>query len=223
MVSPPDDAAAGSGNTGQVVTLAANGATLTITGTWNSPVGVMRVAIAPSGNHWGASLHDGSCALFDPQHMSTPLWTFIPSVTGLGLAYGFDLTETSEGRIVLACGANVTQNSSTTGYLYVVDSVVVNGVRQGKLRWSANLQYSANPGVSLDRDAVYVTATDGEPISGGGETPGNFYLFSGGTGALVWSYPTAIMNWPMVITPNAATAFGGSDTGGVYYWTLPAT
>ncbi len=224
MVYPPDDSA-GTGtstqNTGQVVTLAASGGVLTVSGTWNAPVGSMRVAMAASGMHWAASMHDGSCALFDAQHVTEPLWTFTPSVTGLGLAYGLDLTETSDGRIVLACGANVTQNSVTTGYLYVVDAAVVNGERVPKQRWSASLQYSANPGVSLDRDAIYVTATDGEP-SGTTESPGNFYLYSGANGSLVWSYPTAIMNWPMVITPDASTAFGGSDTGGVYYWKLPA-
>lgn len=220
-IYPPEDGAASSGNTGQVVTFAANGGTLTPAGTWNSQVGVMRVAIAPSGNHWAASLHDGSCALFDPQHMSAPLWQFKPSVAGLGLAYGVDVTETTSGAVVLACGANVTVSGATKGYLYLVDSVAQQGGYAGKQRWGSSLQFSANPGVSLDQDATYVTATDGEPGTGA-ESAGNFYLFSGANGSQVWSYPTAIMNWPMVITPDAAAAFGGSDTGGVYYWKLPA-
>lgn len=218
----------GGASTGQVVSLSIAGAQLTVAGTWPSPVGVMRVAIAASGAWWGASLHDGSCALFGPANVSAPLWTYKPDVPNLSVAYGFDITETAEGRVVLACGANLRVASPPpvpappAGYLYVVESVQDGSGWFPQSCWGSPLTYSANPGVSLDREANRVTATDGQP---GDETPGqvsesagNFYLFDGASGSQLWSYATPVMNWPMVITPDGANLFGGSDDGSVYFW-----
>lgn len=209
-------------NTGQVISLAIDNGKLAVSGAWASPVAVIRVAIAATGNHWGASLHDGSCALFDQDHVTQPAWRYQPDVQNLGTAYGFDITETAAGRVLLACGANIkaTAPALATGYLYMVESVTDGSTQSPRFCWGSALQYSANPGVSLDREAQFVTATDGEPIdeSAGTETPGNFYLFDGATGTQQWRYATPLMNWPMAITPDGAHAFGGSDDGGVYFW-----
>lgn len=211
----------GGASTGQVVSLAIDNQKLIVSGAWASPVGVMRVAMAATGNYWGASLHDGSCALFSPSNITAPLWQYKPAVANLSLAYGLAITQTAAGRVLLACGANVSGTAST-GYLYLVESVQGGNTQTPQFCWGAQLTYSANPGVSLDREAQYVTATDGQP---GSETPGqvsesagNFYLFDGATGAQLWSYATPVMNWPMVITPDGSCAFGGSDDGSVYFW-----
>lgn len=222
----------GGPSTGQVISLGISDRQLAVSGSWASPVGVMRVAIAATGNYWGASLHDGSCALFAPGSVSTPLWQYKPDVANLDVAYGFDITETAAGRVVLACGANlyvaapVPTPAPPGGYLYLVESVASGSGQAPSFCWGATLAYSANPGVSLAREAQYVTATDGAP---GDETPGqvsesagNFYLFDGASGNQLWSYPTPVMNWPMAITPDGAHAFGGSDDGSVYYWASPA-
>ncbi|MES2316444.1 MAG: hypothetical protein V4631_03030 [Pseudomonadota bacterium] len=216
----------GSASTGQVVSLDVNGGQLTVTGTWPSAVGVMRVAIAATGNYWGASLHDGSCVLFDPANLNQPAWQYRPNVPGLNVAYGFDITQTAEGRVVLACGANLS-GTSPTGYLYLVESVQAGAAQAARFCWGAALDYSANPGVSLDREALTVTATDGQP---GDETPGqvsesagNFYLFDGASGTQLWRYATPVMNWPMAITPDGTRACGGSDDGSVYFWGPAAT
>ncbi len=213
----------GAPSTGQVVSLSVAGEQLAVSGAWPCPVGVMRVAMAATGKHWGAALHDGGCALFDPDHASAPLWRYRPDVPQLSVAYGFDITDTADGRVVLAVGANLSVAApAPAGYLYLVESVPSGAGWAGQLCWASELQFSANPGVSLDREARYVTATDGAPgdetpgqVS---ESPGNFYLFDGAAGAPLWSYATTVMNWPMVITPDAACAVGGSDDGSVYFW-----
>lgn len=219
-------------STGSVIGLTIQDNQLTVAGTAAFPVAVMRVAVAASGVAWGASLHDGSCALFALGSAGTPVWQYKPPVDNLSVAYGFDITQTGDGRIVLAVGANLHVTAPppapapNMGLLYVVEAVSGNSGPSAQLLWSSQLQYSANPGVSLDTEALYVTATDGQP---GDETPGhvvesagNFYLFNGATGAALWSYPTDQMNWPMTITPDGTAIFGGSDTGSVYYWSQAA-
>ena len=221
-------AASYSSSTGQVISLTISGTQLSVAGTWDSPVGSMRVAIAATGNFWGASLHDGSCALFAPGSVNAPVWQYKPDVQNLSVGYGFDITETTDGRVVLACGANLHSTAgSPGGYLYLVESVPGTIVPVAKFCWGAPLALSANPGVSLDRNASTVTATDGAP---GSETPGqvsestgNFYLFDAILGTQLWSVPTPVMNWPMVITPDGTHAFGGSDDGSVYYWGAAAS
>lgn len=219
----------GGASTGRVVSLAIKaGGQLALAGIWPSPVGVMRVAIAASGAWWGASLHDGSCALFNPAHVNAPLWTYKPDVANLSVAYGFAMTETASGRVLLACGANLRVATpppvpaAPAGYLYLVESVASGSAQVPRFCWGSALEYSANPGVSLDREASCVSATDGQP---GDQTPGqvsesagNFYLFDGASGQPLWRYATPLMNWPMVVTPDGARAFGGSDDGSVYLW-----
>lgn len=225
-----DDSADGgsSPSTGQVVSLSIAGNALSVSGTWPTGTGVQRVAMAATGNYWGAVLHDGSCALLGPANVDKPLWQFRPTLQNLGIAYGIDITETSAGRVVLACAANVpipeTEpiQAPSGGYLYLVESVPNGAGQAAKFCWGSQLQYSGNPGVSLAREAQSVTATDGQPIypltTPPKETPGNFYLFDGATGEKLWSYATPIMNWPMTITPDGSYAFGGSDDGSVYFW-----
>ena len=217
-----------SASTGAVISLAVTGNQLSVMGTWSAPVASMRVAVAATGNYWGASLHDGSCALFNASSTAQPLWTYQPDLPNLGVAYGFAITETAAGRVVLACGANLYPPSPVPvpappgGYLYLVESVQDGSTQAPQFCWGATLQYSANPGVSLDSEAQYVTATDGQPISTTStqvsESPGNFYLFDGASGAQLWNYATPVMNWPMAITPDGTHAFGGSDDGSVYFW-----
>ena len=211
-------------STGQVVSLSIANNSLSVSGVWPTTSAVQRVAMAATGNYWAAALHDGSCALLGPSNVTAPLWQYRPALPNLGIAYGIDVTETSTGRVVLACAANVAVppteplQAPGSGCVYLVESV------QGSAHfcWSSPLQYSGNPGVNLTREADKVTATDGQPIypltTPPKETPGNFYLLDGTTGAQIWRYPTPIMNWPMAITPDGSYAFGGSDDGSVYFW-----
>jgi hypothetical protein len=210
-------------NSGRVISLTVAGGQLSVAGSWTSPVGTMRVAIAATGRYWGASLHDGSCVLFNPANTNAPLWRYQPEVANLGVAYGFAITHTTDGRVLLACGTNLYVDApQDSGYLYLVASIASGTGQAPQLCWGATLSYSANPGVSLDREGCFVTATDGKPASGSdpqpGESPGNFYLFDAGAGTLLWRYATPLMNWPMTITPDASRVFGGSDDGSVYCW-----
>ncbi|WP_070963289.1 hypothetical protein [Vibrio sonorensis] len=186
------------------------------------PVGSMRVAIADDGSYWGASLHDGSCAVFSADKPNEKLWDYKLPDCALSVAYGFDLTKTSDGKVICAVGVNLRSPRKTQdlGALYVVESVA----DKPELSWWQYIQYEPNPGISLDKEATYVTATDGKPDShptegSVHESPGNFYLYSNsGKGELCWKYSTPIMNWPMVISSKGNAIVGASDTGQVFYW-----
>ena len=223
-----DGAASAAPSTGQVVSMTVSGNALTVAGVWPTPVGVQRVAVTATGNYWGAVLHDGSCALLGPANVNQPIWCYRPAMPNLNIAYGIDITETSAGRVVLACVANLSAPTpapvppAPAGYLYLVESVADGATQHPNFCWGSELQYSGNPGVSLAREANSVCATDGQPIypltKPPKETPGNFYLFDGASGQCLWRYATPVMNWPMALTPDGAHAFGGSDDGSVYYW-----
>ena len=70
----------------------------------------------------------------------------------------------------------------------------------------------------MDSQAIYATATDGQPEKSGQETPGNFYLIDVQSGETCWQLPTSLMNWPMAISADASAIFGASDNGRAYYW-----
>lgn len=208
---------------GQVSALGISSNAMTVICSATTAAGAMRVAMTAGGSYWAAAFHDGSCALFSQASPGAALWSYLPTESGLEVAYGIDITETGDGRVLVACGANLKVRTPPppaphAGLLYMVQSVA----GKPQLLWQSYLQFAANPGVSLDTNARYVTATDGSPTSGGGESPGNFYLFDGATGTPVWTYPTTTMNWPMVITPDGSAVLGGSDTGSVIYWTQSA-
>ncbi|UUZ46952.1 hypothetical protein LP420_25250 [Massilia sp. B-10] len=111
--------------------------------------------MAATGNYWGAALHDGSCALLGPANVTSPLWQYRPTLPNLNIAYGIDITETSTGRVVLACAANVALppteplEGPSSGYLYLVESVQDGSRQFPHLCWGSPLQFSGNPGVSL--------------------------------------------------------------------------
>lgn len=192
-------------------------------------VGVMRVAISADGQFAAAALHDGSCALLQAGS-SSPCWHYQPSFASLSVAYAVAVTVTSKGQVVVACGANAASSASAApavgGYLYLLAQNQSDlAPAQPSLLWQQGLEYAANPGVSLDTEASVVTATDGKPNEQNGgnnqnESPGNFYLFNAASGELLWQYATTVMNWPMVVTPDAQVALGGSDDGSMYYWKL---
>ena len=189
-------------------------------GSCELPTGSMRTAIVDSGNFWAASLHDGSCVLIDKNEPTKCQWQYQPQNVKLSLAYAVDITETDAGEVFVACGANV-HNADNQGLLYLVESVKQAGAFTPVEKWTAPIKRSVNPGVSLDRNALYVTATDGQPESNStSETPGTFYLFGASSGEALWHYDTAIMNWPMMLASDGGSVFGGSDDGAVYYWKL---
>jgi outer membrane protein assembly factor BamB len=208
---------------GCVLQLGASFLGLTLVRTYVMPVGVMRVAISADGRWCAAALHDGSCALLEASQ-AAPCWHYTPTFASLAVAYAVAVTETADGRIVVACGVNAGGVSINSGYLYLLQSSASNvGPGEPSLSWYQHLEYSANPGVCLDADANLVTATDGKPAEQNGgsnqqESPGNFYLFSAKDGQLLFKLATTVMNWPMVITPTGRCLLGGSDNGTLYYW-----
>jgi WD40 repeat protein len=203
---------------------------VTLLGTCAIPTACMRVAITDSGQYWAASLHDGSCVLINRNKPGSMEWSCKPDNPNLELAYAVDITQTDDGDVYVACGANLDTQTGDGGFLYLVKSVRMvydeNNLKypapyfKGIVQWTNETKYGVNPGVTLDKNATYVTATDGKPLHGSVETPGSFYLSCAATGDLVWKYDTSKRNWPMMIARDGKSAFGGSDEGSVYYWDL---
>jgi WD40 repeat protein len=87
----------------------------------------------------------------------------------------------------------------------------------GAMYWKDFTAHSPNS-VSMDAGGQWVALADGHPDN----TPGCFYLWSGMTGALQWTFPTSDMSWPIKIAANASLVVGGSDNGNVYAFDGPA-
>lgn len=184
--------------------------------------GVLRVVM--SGAFIAASTQDGTIYMYS--HVFFPdweqAWTFKPSGVSVGVSYALAIAPGQDGNYYVAAGCNNPGSSPSSGWIYVVKNLPVGGLFQPQLMWIKPTQYAPNPATNMDANATYVTAGDGQPIGGGQETPGNFYLFDAMTGNLYWSYPTSIMNWAMAINARGTACFGGSDNGFVYYWGSPA-
>jgi WD40 repeat protein len=220
---------------GKVFSYSITGMSVTALGSCELSTGSMRVAIVDSGYFWAASLHDGSCVMFKQVKPDSVEWQFKPNNPLLELAYAIDITQTDSGEVYVACGANLKVNtvngvSSAGGFLYLIKSVLMvydeesqypEPYYKGILQWSTDIQYGVNPGVSLDKNANYVTATDGKPDGQTvKESAGSFYLYSVSTGSQIWKQDTSQMNWPMMLAQDGSSVFGGSDEGSVYYWNL---
>lgn len=215
--------------TGQIISYTINGSNVSKTGVCSLDTGCMRVAVTDSGQFYAASLHDGSCVMLHAENPNKIEWQCKPDNPELSLAYAVDITQTDEGDVFVACGANL-DSKINGGYLYLVKSERMVYDSQGAypkpyfsgvIQWSTTIQYGVNPGVSLDKNATHVTATDGKPDGQTvKESAGSFYLFSTDTGALVWKHDTSMMNWPMMLARDGKSVIGGSDDGSVYYWKL---
>jgi WD40 repeat protein len=188
--------------------------------------GVMRVVTTEDGAYAAAARHDGSCAFFQAVQPTTA-FVYKPDLASLDIAYAVAITETPAKQLVIVVGAN----QGEAGVLYRVDAMqtasqIANYPIWGPQPvWNQSLQYAVNPGVTLDLAATRVSATDGKPDEQNGgnnqeESPGNFYLLDACSGQQLWQYGTRLMNWPMALTPDGATAVGGSDDGSIYYWKL---
>ena len=193
-------------------------------GSCNLYTGALRVALVDSGDFYAVALHDGSCMLFHQDKADAWEWHYQHDFAGLKLAYAIDATQTDDGTIYVACGANV-DGQDYGGLLYMLKSKKHDEHHHTQfepdLEWTAETKLPINPGVSMDLNANYVTATVGKPKPGSSkESAGGFYLYSGPSGAEQWHYKTKLMNWPMMLARDGGSVFGGSDDGSVYYWKL---
>jgi hypothetical protein len=124
------------------------------------------------------------------------------TVSSLGNAV--DITQTDGGDVYMACGANLS-GTRNGGFLYLVKSIppvtADNSATKstGVIQWSTYIQYGVNPGVSVDKNATYVTATDGKSDGKSDgktidESAGSFYLFNASNGNMIWQKQTYMMN-----------------------------
>lgn len=212
--------AASSGQAGVVSILLNNQGGLQLASTFALANPVLRVVIA--GAFVAASTAGGTVSLYF-RVMGTvyqEAWTMSPSES-VGDIYALGIVETDAG-VLVGAGGNAVGSASGSGCVFVVQNANDGGSFAPQELWLQRVQYPPNPATSFDAAALYLTAADGEP-TGGGETPGNFYLFDARSGALAWSEPyhTELMNWAMAINAAGTACFGGSDTGEVYYWGRP--
>lgn len=184
--------------------------------------GVMRVAITADGSAWGGALHDASCVCFLAGSTSLPAWRR-PSDVPANIAYAFGIAGSASGTVYLAYGVNLVASADPGAPQGAVISLTCDAQAATPVpvqRWVMPTRFAVNPGVTLDRAATLVTATDGKPDPGHEtqESAGNFYLFDNVANTVLWSWPTPKMNWPMAIAANGRAIVGASDDGRVYYW-----
>ncbi|MCW8869963.1 MAG: hypothetical protein OQK49_04600 [Proteobacteria bacterium] len=226
-----DSSSATQATSGQINAYEINGSSVSTMGSCDVDTGCMRVAVLNNGSQWAVSMHDGSCGLVLANKAATLEWRCRPNISNLELAYAVAITRTEQGDVFVACGANQ-KNSDAGGLLYLVQSVRMvydkdNNSNypptyfKGVIQWSHDTEFGVNPGVSMDKNGHYVTATDGKPKGKTvKESKGNFYLFNVQNGHQLWQHQTDMMNWPMQLAQNGQSVIGGSDNGSVYYWKL---
>lgn len=188
--------------------------------------GVMRVAITADGSAWGGALHDASCVCFLAGSASVPVWRHRSDVA-TDVAYAFAIAGSASGTVSLAHGVNLVANDDPGAPQGAVFSLSCDAQANPPVpvqRWVMPTTYAVNPGVSLDRAATLISATDGKPEPGHEttESAGNFYLFDNVAKRILWSYPTPKMNWPMAIAANGKAIVGAGDDGCLYYWAAPS-
>ena len=204
------------GAAGTVTTFTFDGGALQLQDQYGADVAIMRVDMLPDGSWWVASRHDGRVMAFTEQTTApsgTPAWIYGPADLPLSVAYAVAVARTTSGELRVVCGANLSGLSH--GCLYAATSVPATPPATGHVArplWQLMLQFDPNPGVSMNVGADLVTATDGQPESGGQESAGTFYLFSG-DGELQWACPTPLMNWPLADSATGTAAFGTRDAG----------
>lgn len=207
---------------GMLAMYAFDGSNLECRSRYPCATGVLNVVILDDGSWWAGSRHDGKVMAFTdamPVAPNLPVWTYSPPELVLDVAYALAIARRQDGEVQVVCGANIMGKDH--GCLYAVQAWFTGNPGdeyRAKPLWLKNLQYDPNPGTHMDRYATLVTATDGQPEQGDKETPGNFYLYCAADGAMIWQFPTSLMNWPMAISSQANAIFGGSDDGAAYYW-----
>jgi len=99
------------------------------------------------------------------------------------------------------------------GYAYRVDDAGT----AGTLAWSTEVEYWPNPSNRiLGGEDVLVSFGTGEPMKGGGLTPGHYYVLDADNGAGLGVFDTSAMNWPFQLSGDGTFALGGSDDGYLY-------
>ncbi|MBN7819713.1 PQQ-binding-like beta-propeller repeat protein [Bowmanella yangjiangensis] len=182
---------------------------------YQAGAGLQRVAISYDGTWWAAASHDGKALAFCLELPTHPAWCYQPEDFTLSVAYAIAIQKGVDGAVYLVYGVNLAEESH--GCLFAVKSAPSIPCTPMAI-WQKNTQYDPNPGVNMDSQAIYATATDGQPEKSGQETPGNFYLIDVQSGETCWQLPTSLMNWPMAISADASAIFGASDNGRAYYW-----
>ncbi len=212
--------------TGQVLVYSTANQALTRTALYQAEVGIQRVSLCSDGSWWAASAHSGQLFAFsaDVNSGSSPVWTYTSDDKDVGVSYSVAIARKDE-TVYVTLGVNL-HSENTGGRLYTMQCPADASEGSGPTQcWQYDITYGVNPGVNMDRNAEYVTATDGQPVSesDNDESAGNFYLFrlADDSDPLVWSYHTDQMNWPMAISANGNAIFGASDNGYAYFWVAP--
>lgn len=90
----------------------------------------------------------------------------------------------------------------------------------GKLStiWNQPAKTKDNPNcVSTDAAGQYLAVATGYTQSD--KNGGQFCLFDGATGDMLWQHHSPMMAWPCFISADASGIFAGSDHGVAYYFT----
>lgn len=202
---------------GGVVSLVQNhGGTLSAPASWSLPNSwILWVSIAANGSGFAVAGSDGNLYYFDIKAFAAsstpslkPAWQVL--LTGCSACRSVAVSDNGS----LICAAGDFKSQPATGRVFLL----ANEGTSGKQLWNSTptTLYGANS-VSMDATGRYVTVTDGTPAG----TAGDFYLFGGKDGNLLWSYKLSNMSWPMEISADGTGIAAGADNSELYYFSVP--
>jgi WD40 repeat protein len=177
---------------------------------------VMGVAMANDGSGFAVAGSNATVYYFDVATFPTskmPAW----SQPLAGCASCRSVAVTDDGSLVAVSASDGAIGAPTgTGSVFLFQ----NNGNSAAPQWATPASTSLAPNqVSIDSTGQFVSVCDGSPPPG--PTNGDFYVFDGNLGSLIWTQSTSDMDFAMQLSANGNVAAGGSDDGKTYYFSVP--
>lgn len=195
---------------GNVYLFENNNGSINSGGTWagGSSMGPVHCVAISADGAWFVAVGDStSVYLFDPASIKLNKTAASLSLTGSDRLRW--VTISADGSFIATCG-----NVGDGGLVYGIKN------DNGKLStlWNQAAKTTDNPNcVSTDAVGQYVAVATGYTLPG--ENGGEFCLFDGATGVMLWQHPSPMMAWPCFISSNGSGIIAASDHGVAYYFT----
>lgn len=184
---------------GQVVLIEVQPTAATVRAQFRTDGPVRNVAMASGADFVVVGAGAGRVYGFDLEHLVAGEPNWAQQFDGARAIFGVAITDDAQSVAAVA-------NIGDRGEVGVID----NASRAGTWRWRSAL--ARNPNGVARRVAV----ADGFPNG----KPGAFSIFAGDNGALLWSYSSGDMSWPVELSADGRTCAAGSDDGRVYAFAL---
>ena len=115
--------------------------------------------------------------------------------------------------VAIGTSANQGENPGEK-MVQIFKNVCVIQVCQKEFHWEFETDKAPNPGMQFDQAAKWLVIATGYPVG----KPGSFYLVDVPNKEIKMQHVVKDMNWPVAISRDGTSIFGGSDSGEIFYF-----